>query len=301
VAAGAYTLRAYRSGGGEAIAIHVRTGTSTRLQIRLTASLEGTVTLRSGGAPDELTMIIRAMPGGLYRRERLFRTAGHYALRDLPAGSFELAIDSPSGAGKASVTLAQGEHATLDLTLEPVVTLAGTLVDHATRAPLAGYELFAQRRGATTEVLVMWSEVTPNVSDARGRFTIDRAPAGDVVIVAISRQADRSRFELPRTIPVSSGVIELGEVAVVRPRLRAGERAGKLGVRFTQREVAWIDPRGPAAKTELAVGDVVTSIDDTDVTGEHESFFAPMLQAPPGTALRLGLARGTSVSVVLGP
>jgi C-terminal processing protease CtpA/Prc len=88
--------------------------------------------------------------------------------------------------------------------------------------------------------------------------------------------------------------------------------AGKLGVNFAQAppdtppdhrklEVSWIDPAGPAANTELEVGDVITSVDGVDVTGANAPQAGTLMRAPPGTKLALGLARGATVTVVLAP
>jgi C-terminal processing protease CtpA/Prc len=63
--------------------------------------------------------------------------------------------------------------------------------------------------------------------------------------------------------------------------------------------VALIDPKGPAAKTELAVGDVVTTVDGIDVTGANAPNAMTLMRAPPGTKLSLGLQRGAKVEIVL--
>ena len=66
-------------------------------------------------------------------------------------------------------------------------------------------------------------------------------------------------------------------------------------------EVTAIAPKGAAAKTELAVGDAIMSVDGIDVTGEHGEYVELLLAAPVGTRVLLGLARGVSVSVPLAP
>lgn len=56
-----------------------------------------------------------------------------------------------------------------------------------------------------------------------------------------------------------------------------------------------IDPARPTAKTELTVGDVVTSIDGVDVGVLASETVYALLEPPPGTALHPGLARGVTV------
>ena len=63
--------------------------------------------------------------------------------------------------------------------------------------------------------------------------------------------------------------------------------------------MSFIDPAGPAAKSGLEVGDVVTSIDATDITGANADQGWMLLRAPPGTKLSLGLARGTTLAITL--
>jgi C-terminal processing protease CtpA/Prc len=48
----------------------------------------------------------------------------------------------------------------------------------------------------------------------------------------------------------------------------------------------------------LAVGDVVTSIDGMNVTGLDVDTAASLLRVPLSTAIELGLARGTTITIV---
>jgi C-terminal processing protease CtpA/Prc len=62
-----------------------------------------------------------------------------------------------------------------------------------------------------------------------------------------------------------------------------------------------IDPNGPAAETELTVGDVVSSINGIDVDVLASEVVYALFESPPGTAVHLGLARGATVTVVAAP
>lgn len=310
--AGKYTVRAFRKGGGDAIAEHVAVGSTTKLQIKPTASIEGTVRLRTGPPPDDFTVTVRAPTLGLSRTERLFRTDGRYAVRDLPAGSFTVVVEGRTGHGSLPVTLAVGEHQTgVDFALDPLVTLTGTLVEVGTRTPIPDIRMFAQPQKGSPGAISFGNEVTPNVTDAAGRFTIEGAPVGAIVLLGLPRELLVNwRVSIGRTIEANASArVELGELAVVRPRIKSGDPAGRLGVRFKRgnegewfddrHEVAWIDPKGPAAKTELAVGDIVVTVDGSDVTGQNTGNFDPLIHAAPGTTIALGLARGATVKIVL--
>ena len=102
----------------------------------------------------------------------------------------------------------------------------------------------------------------------------------------------------------------MGDLTIIKNRVKRGDPVGELGVKFAQQpedtapdqreiKVSFIDPAGPAARTELKVGDIITSIDGIDVTGASTANAWTLMRAPPGTKLLLGLARGAQVPVVL--
>lgn len=85
---------------------------------------------------------------------------------------------------------------------------------------------------------------------------------------------------------------------------------GELGLNFVQqprdtppekreRKVSFIDPAGPAAKTELKIGDVITTVDGLEVNGVNADRYGTLVRAAPGTKLVFGLQRGATVAVVL--
>jgi C-terminal processing protease CtpA/Prc len=87
-----------------------------------------------------------------------------------------------------------------------------------------------------------------------------------------------------------------------------GEPVGELGVQFTQQPPerrptsastrSASSTRGRAAKSELEVGDVITSIDGIDVTGENSGQAWPLMRLHRAQA-PLGLARNATVTVTL--
>jgi len=307
LAPGSYTVLAARKGGGEAVAEHVAVGSTTKLQIRATGSIEGTVRL-AGAVIDELALTLTSEAG--YRRgEAFYRTGGRYTLTDVAPGTYKLRATTPGGAGElAAITIAAGEHKTgVDLTLEPLATVTGTLVYLKTREPIRGIAMFVFARDATAFTTPDGPLESPNVTDATGRFTIRGARTGTVVLFARSRGADASwSVVVPRTLPARSE-IEVGPVPVVRPRVPEGEPAGRLGITFgperdpwfANPEIAAIDPAGPAAESGLRAGDVVVAVDGIYVSGEAIAHLAPLLRAPPGTKLRLAVRRGVTAEITL--
>ena len=316
LAPGKYTLRAYRKGGGEAIAEHVAVGSTAKLQIRHTGSISGLAKKKSGPMPDELTVSIEDIKTGFDRTESFYKTNGQFKLDDLPAGNFTLTVRAEGGQQKTEVPLAEGQDKTgIELTLEDLVDLKGKVVDLATKQPVPGIMVFAKPAIGGDGMSFTWGdEDTSHISDAQGHFTVKRAPKGKLAIQGMPKdwkESDYSWFRIVREV-TTSGTIDLGEVGVLKKRIKDGDIAGKLGLHFKQQppeltpdqqklEVSFIEPTGPAAGLDLKVGDVITTIDGIDVVGANMAQSWVLINAPVGTKLALGLARGPTISVTLAP
>jgi hypothetical protein len=310
---GNYTVRAFRRGGGEAFAEHVAVGSTTKLQIRRTGSIAGVVK-STAGTIDELVVALNDRTTGFSRTERLFRTLGQFTLRDLPAGTFTLSISSTVGKKELEVTLADGESKTgLEVTLEGFVTLTGRVVDATTKQAIPGITMVAAlgRDGRGR-----WAGRDPdnlNISGDDGRFTLKNAPTGTITLrgFASGMDSEYAPIILVKTVQ-GTGTIEIGDIVAYKRRVKPGEKAGDLGIRFAEAppgtaqdamvyKVSFIDPQGPAAKTDLKVGDVLTAVDGIDITGAASPNAWTLMRAPPGTKLTLGLERGATVTIVLVP
>ncbi len=97
---------------------------------------------------------------------------------------------------------------------------------------------------------------------------------------------------------------------MIKKRIKEGETAGVIGLHFKQAppdqspelaklEVSYIDPKGPCAKLDIKIGDVITTIDGIDVTGGNSMHAWTLISARVGTKLALTLARGPTLSVTL--
>jgi protocatechuate 3,4-dioxygenase beta subunit len=311
---GNYTLRAYRKGGGEAVVEHVAVNTTATLQFKPTGSIEGTALRKGGGAPDELDVTLNDLETGFRRHEAYYMTSGHYAVQDLPAGHFKISIEADGGHKTNDVALADGEHRTgVDFELDALVSVAGRLVEIGSTKPVSGMHMSASLAQGRSFVFNMGGDDRENISDDSGRFTINNAPQGKLAIRGFPKDFNESDYTWVYTIKTvaGSGTVDVGDIGVVKKRVRPGDPVGELGIKFQQvsdatppeqhaMQVSYIDPNGPAAKTELKVGDVITSVDGVDVSGANYGYAWPLMRAPPGTALRLGLQRGATVTVVLG-
>ncbi len=315
---GNYTLRAYRKGGGEAVAEHVAVGSTARLQIKHVGSIAG-VAKRASGAldhpPDEITVELADLKTGFSRSEKYYKTNGAFTVHDLPQGHFELTITAESDSKKTTVDLAEGEAKTgVDVTLDSLVTITGRVVEYGTQKPVPGMRVFAQAAtgGGFT---IRWGgdQDNDNISDEAGRFTVKRVPRGQIAVQGMAKEwkdSDYTWFRAIKTIDGTSSTVDIGDVGVIKKRIKEGEPSGELGINFVQQapdtppdqtklEVSFIDPAGPAAKSGIKVGDVITSVDGIDVTGVNSTHAWTLMNAPPGTKLALGLKRGVTINVVL--
>jgi protocatechuate 3,4-dioxygenase beta subunit len=309
---GVYTVRAYRKGGGEAVAEHVALGGTARLQIKSTGSLDGTAR-RAGGMPDELSITVRDPISGFWRREQFFKTAGHFTIKDVPKGHFRLNVEAEGGSKQLEVDLAEGEAKTgIDVELEPLITLTGRVVESGTTKPVPGLRIFAQLAMGGGGVFSFGDEDRENITDEGGHFTVKNVPRGKLAINAWPKDWNESDYlglNVVRTVE-GTGTVDIGDLTIFKKRVKQGDPVGELGVHFAQQprdtpldkreyKVSFIDPQGAAAKTDLQVGDVVTTVDGVSIAGEGAGQFWVLTRAPPGTKLALGLARGVTVTVTL--
>jgi len=311
---GMYTVRAYRKGGGEAVAEHVAIGGTATLQIKPTGSIAGTVKTASG-APEEMSVVLRDLVSGFSRRESFFRTDGRFSLPDLPKGKFQLTASAEGGSAQVDLELGEGEQKTnVAVVLAALVTITGRVVEQGTTKPVAALRMMARPALGGGGFSFSDGDDRDHITDEQGRFTIKNAPSGKLWIRGMPRDWNDSDYAMLATVREVSGTgtVDLGDIAVLKKRVKQNDPVGKLGLRFAEGapdtppdkrtlEISWIDPTGPAAKTELVVGDVITTVDGVDVSGANSASYGTMIRAAPGTKLSFGTKRGTTVIVVLAP
>jgi diguanylate cyclase (GGDEF)-like protein len=106
---------------------------------------------------------------------------------------------------------------------------------------------------------------------------------GDDILVAVARRVAES-------LRPADTAARLGgdEFAVLLDGIGTEERAMSIAIRLAD-----------TLREPMEVGDVVTTVDGLDVAGASYSNGWTLMQAPPGTKLQLGLARGTTVAITL--
>lgn len=305
---GTYTIRAYRRGGGEAVAEHVAIGGTAKLQIKPTGSLEG-VARRGGTTLEDVELSIQDKATGFWRNETFYMTGGRFIVRDLPKGSFQVTVESAGAQKMVEVALAEGEAKTgVAVELEALRTLTGKVIEHGSGKPVAGIRMYAV---PVTGGGYSWSSSDDegNITDETGAFKIENAPTGKIMVRGMPKDWRESDYGTLALIRTPEGT-DLGTLTILKKRVKAGEAVGELGINFAEQppgtpederqyKVSWIDPAGAAAKTELKVGDIVTSVDGIEITGASSNQAWVLMRAPPGTKLALGLQRGATITVTL--
>ncbi|WP_437624264.1 carboxypeptidase regulatory-like domain-containing protein [Sorangium sp. So ce1151] len=310
---GAYTVHAYRNGGGEAFVEHVSPGDSVTVTLKPAGAISGTLTVASGKVPEQFTVHAADQASMLFRSESFAFTGGAFTIGDLPEGKYEVSTATPEGTATVEISLAPGEQRTgVVLALVPLASVKGQVVSLDDGAPVAGVRIdVVPRKGMAAPRHGFRND---ELSDASGRFEVKQTPSGPVVLLCMPSDPMSSPY-YAAVLPVEAqpgAVTDVGRVVLPRRRTKPGDEPGDLGfaikevggpdVDLTAQtfEVSEVRPRGPAALAGLQVGDVVVSVEGHDVRGKMGYLYRPLTTVPAGTQVTLGLSRGGSVSITAG-
>ena len=132
-------MRAYRKGGGEAVAEHVATGTRATLQMKPTGSIAGRVHAGTRRRRRSRSRSATRRPASRARRS-FYMTDGAFAIHDLPAGHFRVTGSGDDGHKTIELDLADGEAKTgVDIALDQLVDVTGRVVESGTHEAGAGH------------------------------------------------------------------------------------------------------------------------------------------------------------------
>jgi protocatechuate 3,4-dioxygenase beta subunit len=298
LADGEYEVEAHRRGGVSTTASHVKTGTrDLNIKLGSGASIAGTLVGRSGPV-QRFTLAARNTTASFSRDELFFHASGQFALRDLPAGTYELDAEWSGGSGTATVTVADGEQKTgVALTVTMRTRVDGRVVMLEGGAPLAGVMVTLQ--GNSTVSLVS-GDGHDNRTGPDGSFHLDGALPGQWMLMVYSRDPTFGQIQIPVTVPDGAAATDIGAVRIPRRRVEPGQPRGDLGL------YVWNNPPdactvrmvyGDAAEAGVQSADVVVSIDGYDVQGANAYLCDPLATVSPGRTVTFAFAKGTSLSL----
>lgn len=169
-----------------------------------------------------------------------------------------------------------------------------TVIDFRTRAPIPGVMcqvvVAAEGLGSTTN----WDWRTAPRTDARGKITIDPAPAGEVVIRCVLAEWRRSR-------PSADLIVKAGARATVQ--LLSAELLpswpSTVGIDFDARvtapRVSRVVPGSPAAAAGILPGDLVVTVDRVAVGGLNGNGVWHLIDSHEiGSEVTIGVQRGAA-------
>ncbi|HEY0254632.1 MAG TPA: PDZ domain-containing protein, partial [Kofleriaceae bacterium] len=286
-----YTVRASRKTGGEAIAAHVSPGSDISLVIAPTGGITGT----ARNAADELHADVYEDSHRI-RSEVFFHTAGRFVVPELPAGTYQIILESEGVEKTVTVEVSAGKQTSVDVELARMVTLVGHVVESRTKQPVAGILMYAQRDNLDT------SYTSPadnrNQSDASGRFEIPYMPRGELELFGRTIEDHGTLLATigaKRSITVTDpDVIDVGTVYVTTEAKSA--MLGNYGCHVAADGVVTdVAPDGPAARAGIVDGNVITAIDGIPIHGVE---VARLLSGDPGVTHEVTL-EGRNVSLTL--
>jgi len=311
---GKHTIRAHRRGGGEAILEHVALGSDVVLTIAETGRMSGTVTLVGGEAPEEFTLTARDEATGFERSDHFFRTAGAWSLAELPAGSYKVRVSAGAGSAEVVAAMTAGQDTGgVRVELAPKVTVRGKVVDLEGK-PVPGMRVAIAPEGGNIFIMGDGDDEKLNVTDAAGRYEVDRAPTGKVRVTVMPRNWDDEEYGwtfVPSVIAAVGDAVELAPIKISKRRVTKDEAAGDFGYSFKQSEpgadplqrrlvVALVRPGSAAATAGLKPGDEIVGVDGQDVTGGNSYLLGSLTQVPPGTVVNFTLASGATLAIPAG-
>ncbi len=311
---GSYTVRAWRKGGGEGFSDSVATGSNgVIVTLEETGRVEGTVVTASGNAPRRFSLRLRDETTGFSRGDSFFATDGKWVLDELPPGAFFVSATSGEGSGDIEVKLEEGGQVSgVEIELQKLVSVKGTLVDLETGEPVAGVAVaMARKKGGFN--FASGSE-NRHISDDSGKYQVDGVPVGPVSVTLFPKgMGEKASYGFTqRRIEVEDAdPFEAPDIELARRRVKKSEDVGDLGYRLKESEpgvewtertlmVGFVRPGGPAAEAGLEVGAIIASVDGNDLTGGRMPAYYVLTAVPVGRSIKLGLAGGDSVTIKAG-
>ncbi len=277
----------------------VKTGDSVTLVLEPLGSVVGKVML--GTTPvKEFDLGCRAEERGMRftsdgGSRRFTNADGSYQVERLAPGEYVCSATSPVGTASGKVVVASGP-STLDLVVQPFATISGTVVDVATGKPVPGLIVFATGDGTDPKQFMDIMAGKGPTTDAAGRFTVERIPAGKGQVHVAPKTATFNHLAT-RDYTITAGQrLELGVIKLVPPRDGASGTYGFFPmVNDDVLTVGDVKDDTPASRAGLVVGDKILSIDGKAVAELGADVGKQLLMpgaVPVGSKVTLVLERG---------
>jgi RNA polymerase sigma-70 factor (ECF subfamily) len=287
---GDYAVLARGRDGGEARAPLVRAGaTEVELVLAPAGRIEGR--LRGFTAPPVVLGVVR---DGAHEPVDAQVDGDRFRMSALPPGEYTLTATAGGEVDITVVVVRPGQTATATLASRGTGIVSGRVLDHTTKKPLAGMRCDSAPRAGDVVGVHYKGPDSGTVSDEQGRFLLDPAPAGEIIVFCKGPATSGAM----RTLTLAPGQrveVELASVAL-------DERNGhSIGVRMEliNHRIVEVLAGGPADRAGLRAGDVIVAVDGAPVADLWVRAIELLIaQRPAGQSAAVTIRRGDETRVV---
>lgn len=311
-----YTIRGFVRGGGEGQQTSVRSGSDITLELEGSTWIAGSVAYSDGTVPSYYRIEAVHAEASNVRAQTYRHGDGRWRFDDVPHGSYHVVAQSHGGRDAVDAVVpesgASGVRLVIDADPDRRVMLVGRVVRLEDSEPLSGFRVVATALDAAISSQREFSD-RRNISGPDGRFVLPDPPLGRATVHIIPENLeDRPKAlgsaHITVDVTVGGGRTSLGDIAIPTRRRVGREPRGDWGfevVRWNhdgdQAEqpatVASVRPGSQAERLGLRVGDVITEIDEVDVTGNGRYILYFRMDAPVGATSVFGLRRLESIEL----
>jgi hypothetical protein len=275
----------------------VKTGDTTTVTLAQLGTLALAVTQQ--GQPVKAYDVSCEGPAGETER-RAQTDDGTYKLENLAPGEYTCEVEADTGTAEGKVTVPAGE-AKLDLALASWASLTGVVVSILDGKPVANLVAIASGEGGQGRAMMDAITGRANATDANGRFTIERVPAGKGRVMLMPRDQSLQRLESHEYTAKEGERTDLGTIKIVPPR--NGE-AGTLGLATEidgkLLKVTSVKEGGPAHAAGVQAGDRITALEGRSVGDLGTDNAQKLISSGTvgvGQTIRITLERGATVAL----
>jgi membrane-associated protease RseP (regulator of RpoE activity) len=288
LASGDYTVLASGRDGSEAVVTPVRAGTRN---LAIVVDPAGRIDGRLVGFTSEPVITGIILGASRFSNNPLDAQVDgvRFQASGLSPGTYVLMAVTGGGEGDTQeVIVRPGQASTVTMTSRGTASAIGKVLDHRTRAPVAGLRCNAATRSGDKIGAIYSGPDSAVISDAKGVFRIERVPAGEIVVVCGGNARSSGGLRLV-TAPRDQTIdVEVFTIA------RTGE-AGTIDARFEflRTRIEQLTAGGAAERAGLAVGDEVLAVDGASVAElDARTTMLLITQRRAGSTATLAIRRG---------
>jgi protocatechuate 3,4-dioxygenase beta subunit len=227
-------------------------------------------------------------------------TGNTFRVRSLPSGNYVVTAREKAGVATVRVTIKPGAPTTVTLAQRSFGTITGTLTDEATHKPIADAMCFAEVMdaddGDSAGDSARYQNIARARTDASGAFRLERVIAGDNHVMCIDTSSKRVQVVAGQATHVDLVKQSSDEAP---PSARRAHLGFVLENQLSDVRVRSVEPNSPAARSGIAVGDIVVKVDDRAVERWAAEYLVDVLETSHvGRPAKLTLERNDKEQVI---